>query len=102
MIFLIFFTIIIVYLYISTKRKPHELPGKSAILIISIKYPIYTHYLHIYVGPFKWPIVGNLPQIAKINWSRVWHAIDYYSTLYGEIYGIYFGPRYVGKRWGLE
>ncbi|OXA50569.1 Methyl farnesoate epoxidase [Folsomia candida] len=72
MILLIFFTILIVYLFMSTRRRPNELPG-----------------------PFKWPIVGNLPQIAQVNWSRVWHAVDHYAKIYGEIYGMYFGPRYV-------
>jgi hypothetical protein len=44
----------------------------------------------------KWPFIGNLPQIAKVNWTRVWFAIDHYSKEYGDIYGMYFGPRYVG------
>lgn len=39
--------------------------------------------------------MGNLPQIALINWNRVWFAIDHYAKKYGPIYGMYFGPRYV-------
>ncbi|ODN04836.1 Methyl farnesoate epoxidase [Orchesella cincta] len=72
MILIAFIIILIAYLVLSTKRRAKEPPG-----------------------PFKWPIVGNLPQIAMINWSRVWFSIDHYSKVYGDIMGMYFGSRYV-------
>jgi hypothetical protein len=55
-----------------------------------------------FLGPFRYPIVGNLPQIAALNWSRVYEACHHlcHTKGYGPIMGLWFGPRYVGM-WTL-
>jgi len=76
-----------------------SIPSLQSINTICLSYKNETsqkfHVNYIYTGPTRWPIVGNLPHIALINWKRVWLAIEHYAQQYGDIMSLYFGPRYV-------